>query len=129
MACLIGACASPPTAPAQAPAVEASTEQEPAREEPDTPLAGAVWERGSITETTDGPPILVVENRFPLDQFVWLDDALLGTVPAGSERAFEIAPGAHLITCSDSATRPAHPSFVAEVFDIGYRYRYQVVAR
>ena len=68
-------------------------------------------------------------NQFPLDQFVWLDDTLLGMVAAGSEQAFEVPTGAHVVTCSDSATRATRPSFVAEVFDPGYRYQYEVVAR
>jgi len=52
-----------------------------------------------------------------------------GVVPPSKELAFEVPPGTHVVLVSDAPDGKNDPQYVAESYDAGYEYRYEVVAR
>ncbi|GEM_PF-5171082 len=136
---LLGACAAPPRAPV-APRPEpdasptASSERRPA---PSGPSAGssagaprATAVAGPDLEASAAPvPLIVVRNTLLVSQYVWIDDQPLGRVDPGAEQVFPVRPGAHALAFTDSPRRGTNPAFAAEVFDLGFAYRYEIVAR
>ncbi|MBW2528213.1 MAG: hypothetical protein JRI23_28815 [Deltaproteobacteria bacterium] len=89
---------------------------------PDTPAL----ER---TRTEQKQPTVVVDNGYPVRQHVFIDGQPVGQVEAGSRETFEMAPGVHTVTCSDSADPDDNPSSVTEPFEVGFGYRYRIVAK
>jgi hypothetical protein len=98
--------------------------------------AGAA--EASVPEVVPGSPIasgkaeadprLVVQNAYLKRQYVFLGSRLLGSVEAGAQGSFEIPPGAHSVTFSDSRDGRSNRKTLAEVYDSGYAYRYDVLA-
>jgi hypothetical protein len=72
---------------------------------------------------------VVIHNSYLTTQYVFLDTKPKATLPPASEQRFEVPPGAHTVTLSDSEKGERNPQSVAEVYDAGYEYRYEVVAR
>jgi hypothetical protein len=60
---------------------------------------------------------------------VFLDDVPIGVVLANRELTFDITPGTHIILVSDSADGKNNPQHIAETYDEGFEYRFEVVAR
>jgi hypothetical protein len=79
--------------------------------------------------TTLGQTQIVIHNTFLVQQYVFLDQRPVGVVPPAKEFVFETSPGAHVVLVSDSADGKANPQHIAEVYDPGFAYRYEVVAR
>lgn len=72
---------------------------------------------------------LRIRNTYLVTQYVFLGEVLLGSVPPGGAGTFEIPPGAHNITLSDSGVAHANAQILAEVFDAGCSYHYDVIVR
>jgi hypothetical protein len=86
--------------------------------------------RDVVPSSRGGAVALVfVRNSYLTTQHVFVDNERRATVPPASEQSFEVPPGAHTITLSDSVKGDQNPRYVAEVFDAGLEYRYDVVAR
>ena len=77
----------------------------------------------------EGPAVFVIRNSYLTTQHVFVDSQSIAVLPPESERSFSVKPGAHTITVSDSANGQQNPQFMAEVFDAGFEYRYEIVAR
>jgi hypothetical protein len=60
---------------------------------------------------------------------VLVDSQSTVEVPPGSERSFAVKPGAHVIAVSDASGAEQNAQYIAEVFDAGFAYRYEIVAR
>jgi hypothetical protein len=80
-------------------------------------------------EALGGMAWVAVRNTYFVTQYVFLGDELLGWVPPGTEGRFEIPPGAHNVMLSDSKDGISNTQALAEVFDAGYSYYYDVVVR
>jgi len=72
---------------------------------------------------------VTIRNTYPILQYVFLEDEQLGYVPAGTVGRFEVPPGAHTVTISDSEDGRSNAKSLSEVFDAGLSYYYDVVAR
>lgn len=72
---------------------------------------------------------LVIRNTYLTVQYVFVAGEFLGFVPPDTEGSFDIPPGAHGITISDSRDGESNSKSLSEVFDSGYSYHYDVVAR
>ena len=72
---------------------------------------------------------VTIRNTYPILQYVFLEDEQMGYVPAGTVGRFEIPPGAHTVTISDSEDGRSNAKSLSEVFDAGLSYYYDVVAR
>lgn len=72
---------------------------------------------------------MTIRNAYLTDQYVFVDGKLFGWVPPGQEGRFEVAPGPHNVTLSDSRDGSANAQVLAEVFDSSYSYYYDVVVR
>jgi hypothetical protein len=79
--------------------------------------------------TGKGPPRVFIHNSYLTTQYVFLDSQSIAVVPPAAERSFEIPEGAHSITVSDTANGQRNLQHIAEVFDAGFEYRYDIVAR
>ena len=80
-------------------------------------------------EAPAGRVWLVIRNTYLETQYVFLGGELLGWVPEGTVGSFDIPPGAHSITISDSRDGRSNAQSLSEVFDAGYSYHYDVVVR
>jgi hypothetical protein len=80
-------------------------------------------------EAPEGVAWFGIRNIYTENQYVFVDDELFGWVPPGTSGTFELTPGAHRVTISDSRDGRSNPKSVSEVFDSGYSYYYDVVAR
>lgn len=80
-------------------------------------------------EAPPGTAWLVITNKYLVNQYVFVDDEEFGWVPPGTRSAFELKPGAHRVTISDSADGRSNAKSLSEVFDERYSYYYDVVAR
>jgi hypothetical protein len=78
---------------------------------------------------SDGSARVVIRNSYLTTQFVLVDSQPTVEIPPGSEQSFAVTPGAHTITVSDGASGEQNAQYIAEVFDAGFAYRYEVVAR
>jgi hypothetical protein len=76
--------------------------------------------------TGQATPTLVVKNRFPLVQHVFLDAKLVGKVQTSSTARFEVAPGVHTLTSADSADPDDNPVSITERFETGFSYSYDI---
>jgi len=81
-----------------------------------------------VSGPAEADPRLVVRNAYQKSQYVFLESRLLGSVEPGQEGSFEIPPGAHSVTFSDSRDGRSNRKTLAEVFDSGYAYHYDVLA-
>jgi len=77
----------------------------------------------------EGPTLVVIRNSYLTTQHVFVDSQSIVVLPPQAERSFSVKPGAHTITVSDSANGRQNPQYMAEVFDAGFEYRYEIVAR
>lgn len=110
-------------------------------QEPESPPAASVGETPSETgpdlvqtdalerEAPVGRAWLTIRNTYTENQHVFVDDELFGFVPPGTTGRFELTPGAHRVTISDSEDGRSNPKSLSEVFDERYSYYYDVVAR
>ena len=89
-----------------------------------SPRARAKLEK---TYTGQAEPTIVVENRFPVTQHVFIDWKLVGTVGAQSSATFPIGRGTHSVTSADSPDPDQNPVTVTESFEKGFSYRYEIV--
>ena len=136
---LLGACAAPPLAPDAPRAEPGATPAAPSEQTtaPSVPSAGsatvpphaAVAASTSPAASAAAAPVVLVRNTLLVAQFVWIDDQPRGRVDSGAEQAFPVEPGAHALSFTDSSRRGTNPAFAAEVFDPGFVYRYEIVAR
>lgn len=96
-----------------------------------TPSHGRVLERqASVASPRSGTLARVtIHNSYLITQYVFIDEIARATLVPRSEQTFEVAPGAHSIAVSDSNNREQNAHYVAEVFDAGFDYRYDVVTR
>ena len=120
--------------------VEPTTSQplEPAAPEPSTDASThdtsspptELKERYTLEkEAPQGIAWVTIRNTYLTDQYVFVDGELFGWVPPGQAGRFEVAPGPHNVTLSDSRDGSANAQVLAEVFDSGYSYYYDVVVR
>lgn len=72
---------------------------------------------------------VVIHNSFLTTQYVFVNSAAQGMLLPTAEQTLEVTPGAHTVTISDSASGDQNPQHIAEVFDSGFDYRYEVLAR
>ena len=77
--------------------------------------------------TGQARPTIVVVNRFPATQHVFIDWKRVGTVQAQSSATFEIDLGTHSVTSADSPDPDQNPVTVTESFEKGFSYRYEIV--
>lgn len=121
------------TTPATSP--ERSAEQNSARPAAGTASSSAVSPasevRRDVVPSNRGGAVasVFVHNSYLTTQYVFIDNERRATVPPASQQSFEVPPGAHTITMSDSLKGDQNPRYIAEVFDAGFEYRYDVVAR
>ena len=80
-------------------------------------------------EAPVGSAWLVITNKYTVNQYVFVDDELFGSVYPDTRSSFDLTPGAHRITISDSEDGRSNPKSLSEVFDERYSYYYDVVAR
>jgi len=80
-------------------------------------------------EAPEGVAWLGIRNTYTENQYVFVDDELFGWVPPGTSGTFELTPGPHRVTISDSEDGQSNPKSLSEVFDERYSYYYDVVAR
>lgn len=106
-------------------------DEQPAQAEPRSELASAptaLAERYRLeNEAPQGMAWVTIRNTYLVNQYVFLDDELMGWVPPDTEGRFEVPPGAHNVTLSDSEDGSNNAKVLAEVFDAGYSYYYDVV--
>ena len=81
------------------------------------------------SQTSTTASRFVIHNKFVTRQYVFLDDQPKGVVGSDRELAFDITPGTHIILVSDSPDGKNNPQHIAETYDAGFEYRYEVVAR
>ncbi len=60
---------------------------------------------------------------------MFVDDHAVATIRPKEEASFDVSAGTHLIVTSDSADGKLRPLYIAEVYEAGFQYRYEVVAR
>jgi hypothetical protein len=128
LAALAGACGSPGAlggAPAAAPAPRA-TSAPPSGGGAAAPARQRVPARLEKTYTGRGAPNLVVRNRFPTVQFVFLDWKAVGRVGPGASVAFELSSGTHTVTSADSSDPDDNPVSITEAFELGFSYSYEI---
>ena len=122
-----------PASPVNTPAASGnSTQAVPSR----AALSPAAVVRREVTPSDqgNGTARVVIHNSYLITQYVFLDfvanprKAEVKILPQ-SEQSVEVTPGAHSIAVSDSAGGDRNPQYIAEVFDAGFEYRYEVVAR
>jgi hypothetical protein len=71
----------------------------------------------------------VVHNAYPRAQHLFVDWHRVGLLAPGTAGTFELTAGVHTVTSADSADPNDHPMSLTEIFEAGYRYRYQIVAK
>ncbi|HEY6727131.1 MAG TPA: hypothetical protein VI197_24020 [Polyangiaceae bacterium] len=120
--------ASEPSAP-QAPEASEPAAAEPAAAETPSQPTGLAERYTLKGEATDAMAWLGIRNTYLVNQYVFVDGELMGWVPPGTEGVFVIPPGAHNVTLSDSEDGHGNAQVLAEVFDAGYSYYYDVVVR
>jgi hypothetical protein len=76
--------------------------------------------------TGQATPTLVVNNRFPIGQHVFLDSKPLGKVGTSSTATFEVPAGVHTLTSADSADQDDNPVSITERFEAGFSYSYDI---
>jgi hypothetical protein len=76
--------------------------------------------------TGQASPTLIVRNRFPITQHVFLDSKPLGKVETMSDASFEVSAGVHTLTSADSADQDQNPVSVTESFESGFSYSYEI---
>jgi hypothetical protein len=62
-------------------------------------------------------------------QYVFLDGRSVGVVPPSQQIALDAPAGTHIVLVSDAPDGKNNPEYIAESYDAGYEYRYEVVAR
>lgn len=72
---------------------------------------------------------MAVHNGYPAPQHVFIDGRPVGQIATGGQATFEVTPGVHTVTCSDSADPDDNPSSVTEAIEKGYAYRYRILAK
>ena len=92
------------------------------------PLPKVVPGSPIVSGPAEADPRLVVRNAYQKPQYVFLESRLLGSVDSGAQGSFAIPPGAHSVTFSDSRDGRSNRKTLAEVFDSGYAYHYDVLA-
>lgn len=97
-------------------------------DDPEPPAPQVVPSSPIASGAAEADPRLVVRNAYLKQQYVFLESRLLGSVAPGAEGTFEIPPGAHSVTFSDSRDGRSNRKTLAEVFDSGYAYHYDVLA-
>jgi len=80
-------------------------------------------------EAPPGTAWLVITNKYTVNQYVFVDGEQFGWVYPDTRSSFELTPGAHRVTISDSEDGLSNPKSLSEVFDERYSYYYDVVAR
>ncbi len=122
--CAASGCASgamppaAPSAPEPAPAGPAPAATNPPQGQP----AGI-----QSTYTGQPRPTLSISNLYPVTQYVFVDDAFIGTVATGATATFDVPVGEHRVTSADSNDPNDNPAQQARHFEVGYRYSYEVV--
>jgi hypothetical protein len=81
------------------------------------------------TESTSDKPRIFVKNCFLVNQYVFVDGAFVGEVLPSKEILLEPTPGTHVVLVSDSPDGKSNQQHIAEIYDAGFEYRYDVVAR
>lgn len=111
--------------------VQASAPPQQHEAAPETPSPPAeLAERYRLeNEAPKGSAWVGIRNTYVINQYVFLDGELMGWVPPDTQGVFEVPPGAHNVTLSDSRDGSANAKILAEVFDDGYSYYYDVVVR
>jgi hypothetical protein len=71
----------------------------------------------------------VIRNRYLTQQYVFVDEQLVGSVPVGEQAEFQVTAGSHVVTISDRKEQKHNVQSVAEVYDPQMRYTYEVVPR
>jgi hypothetical protein len=74
-------------------------------------------------------PRITLINRFLVVQYVFIDEQAVAVVKPDEEASFDVTEGPHLVLTSDSQDGKRNPLHIAEVYDAGFQYRYEVVAR
>lgn len=110
-------------------ALESAEQSEPAVAEPPSQLTGLAERYRVEGEATGGMAWLAIRNTYLVNQYVFVDSELMGWVPPGTEGTFEVPPGPHNVTLSDAKDGSGNAQILAEVFDEGYSYYYDVVVR
>ncbi len=84
-----------------------------------------------VTPSSSGNPMarVVIHNAYLITQYVFIDEQPEATLVSGAQHVFELQPGAHTIAVSDSENGERNVHYIAEVFDAGYEYNYDVVTR
>src|SRR6478735_8305937 len=67
-------------------------------------------------------PSLLVENLVGSRQHVFIDWTARTELAPGAAERFELAPGPHTVTCSDSPDPDDDPASVTETFETGFSY-------
>jgi len=96
-----------------------------------TPTAtsgGAGEQPGGIQAEHTGQeqPSLVMENDYPVTQYIFVDGELVGTVETGSSRTFDIGVGTHQIRSTDSEDPDDNPAVDSIEVEPGHRYSWRV---
>jgi hypothetical protein len=76
--------------------------------------------------TGQATPTLVVKNRFPIGQHVFLDQKPLGKIDTSSTATFEVPLGVHTLTSADSADQDDNSVSITESFESGFSYSYEI---
>ena len=97
--------------------------------EQSAPRASSQRARAQLEKTYTGQaqPTIVVVNRFPATQHVFIDWKHVGTVEARSSATFAIGLGTHTVTSADSPDPDQNPVTVTEGFEKGFSYRYEIL--
>jgi hypothetical protein len=117
------ACSAPPPNSPGGP--HAPQEAQPVSSAP-RPKSARAPARLARKYTGQATPTLVVNNRFPIGQHVFLDSKLLGKVGTSSTTTFEVPAGVHTLTSADSADQDDNPVSITERFETGFSYSYDI---
>lgn len=78
---------------------------------------------------TDAPGAsLVLTNKYPLEQHVFIAGTWLGSVPPGSTVSFPVPLGNQEVRCSDSRDPTNNPTSFPATFESGFAYTYLLSA-
>lgn len=113
--------AAPRGQPAVAPAASAAPTASTVATVPTAPSAHL-----SREFTGQKQPSLLVENRVGARQHVFIDWTGPRELAPGASERFELEPGPHTITCSDSPNPDDNPASVTETFEAGFSYAYTI---
>lgn len=118
----------PPAEHASAPGLKSDPVSNPSGGRAEPSLPEVVPGSPAASGPPESDPRLVVVNAYLKRQYVFLGSRLLGSVESGAQGSFEIPPGAHSVTFSDSRDGRSNRKTLAEVFDSGHAYQYDVLA-